>query len=54
MGLTKIITSSTEEWKRREMRKHERREWMILIAEVAALAGWIVLMVYLIKWLEVI
>lgn len=46
MGLTKI-DERTSEWERREMRRHNIKQWAITIGEILLMFG----AVYLIVWL---
>lgn len=50
MGIWKIDNVSSEEWERREMRRHNIRQWTITIVEIALLIGFIVGMFYLYDW----
>ena len=53
MGLYKIDNVSREEWERRRMRRQEIWKWAILLLEIGALAGVIVLMVLAWEWLGI-
>ena len=53
MGLYKIDNVSSEEWDRRMMRRHSRIRWMITMAEIAALAGAIWLLIWLWNWVGI-
>ena len=47
MGLYKVDNVSSEEWHRRQMRRHNIQRWAITILEIAAMAGAIWLMVWM-------
>ena len=53
MGLYKIDNVSSEEWDRRMMRRHSRIRWMITLAEIAALAGAIWMVIWLWNWVGI-
>ena len=53
MGLYKIDNVSSEEWQRRQLRRHDIKMWAITIVEILGLAGAIVLLIYAWKWLGI-
>ena len=53
MGLYKIDNASREEWDIRERRRHERRQWMVTLGEIALMVGSVVAVALLMKWLEI-
>ena len=53
MGIWKIDNVSSEEWERREMRRHNIRQWLITLAELAAMAGTVIGVIYLARWLGI-
>jgi len=53
MGLYKIDNASSEEQKRRAIRRHEAKQWMITLAEIGAVVGLVILWSWLIRWLDI-
>ena len=53
MGLYKIDNVSSEEWERRQWRRHELRSWGITVLEIAAMAGMVWLVIWLWGWLGI-
>ena len=53
MGLWKIDNVSSEEWQRREMRRHDIKMWLITILEICAMVGAVLLLMWLIRWLGI-
>lgn len=49
MGIWKIDSVSSEEWHRRQMRRHSIRMWLITLAEIAAMVGIVLLMMWAIR-----
>ena len=53
MGIWKIDNVSSEERERREMRRHNIRQWFITLAELAGMAGAVIGLIYLARWLRI-
>ena len=53
MGIWKIDNVSSEEWERREMRRHNIRQWLVTLAELACMAGAVIGLIYLVRWLGI-
>ena len=53
MGLYKVDNVSSEEWHRRQMRRHSIRQWCILILELAGMAGAVYLCILMFRWLGI-
>lgn len=53
MGLYTIDDVCRKERERREMRRHNIRQWLILIAELAAMAGCVIGVIFLARWLGI-
>ena len=57
MGLRKITGEqfkiSPEEWEKREMRRHDIRQWTITIIEILGMAAFVMGSIWLIRWLGV-
>lgn len=53
MGLYKIDNVSSEEWHKRKLRRHEIRQWIILLLQMAGLAIAVMVMIWLIGWLGI-
>lgn len=53
MGIWKVDNVSSKEWEKRMRRRHEAKQWMILLVEIALMVG-AVLFVMWIMSLEVI
>lgn len=47
MGLWKIDNVNREEWERREMRRHNIRQWVITLVQLALIAGAVLVIVWL-------
>ena len=57
MGLRRItgeqFNISPEEWHRRQIRKHEIKQWLITIVEILGIVAFVILSIWLIRWLGV-
>ena len=51
MGLYKIDNVSSEEWHRRQLRRHELKQWAITLLEIVALIGAVLFLMWLARWL---
>ena len=47
MGLYKIDDVSSKEWDRKMMRKHNIRQWLILIGELALMTGVVLALIWI-------
>lgn len=47
MGLWKIDNVSRDEWQRRMMRRHHIHQWLVLIGQIALMAGAVLLIIWL-------
>ena len=58
MGLRKVsdgqFSISPEEWNRRELRKHDIRQWCITICQISGLVAFILFSIWLFRWLGVV
>ena len=53
MGIYKIDNVSKEELECRQMRRNDIRSWMITLAEIAAMAGVVWLVIWAWNWLGI-
>lgn len=53
MGIWKIDNVSSEERERREMRRHDIRQWLITLAELACMAAAVIGVIHLVRWLGI-
>ena len=51
MGLYKIDNVSSEEWHRRQLRRHDLKQWGITLLEIGALVAVVLLLMWLARWL---
>ena len=49
MGIWKIDNVSSEEWHRRQMRRHNIKMWLITLVEIGAMVGVVLLMMWAIR-----
>ena len=53
MGIWKIDNVSSEEWERRMMRRHDIRQWVITILQMAGMVGAVMFVIWLVRWLGI-
>jgi len=53
MGLWKIDNVSSEEWHRRQLRRHDIRQWAILLLQLCGMALAVYIVIWLIGWLGI-
>lgn len=53
MGIWKIDNVSSEEWERRQLRRHDIISWLRTLAEIAAMIGVVLLLMWMIRWLGI-
>lgn len=53
MGLYTIDDVCKKESERREMRRHSIRQWLITLVELAFMAGTVIGVIYLARWLGI-
>lgn len=47
MGLWKVDNVNRDSWERREMRRHNLRQWLITIGQLLLMAGAVLLIIWL-------
>ena len=50
VGLWKVDNVSSEEWHRKQMRRHDIKQWVLTIIEIILMVGVVVGMYYLFMW----
>ena len=53
MGLYTIDNVNREERARKQARRDELRKWLILLAELGAMAGTVIMLIWLVRWLGI-